>query len=198
MTTTIVFETHSWSEDNDRGVATGWLPGQLSERGRALARELGARRRDDGLAAVFTSDLRRAAETSALAFEGMDLPILHDWRLRECDFGQLNGAPASQVHAERRRCLRVPYPGGESWEQAAQRVAGFLGDLPSRWRGARVLVVGHVATRWAFDHHLNGVPLDGLIEADFGWREGWEYELDAKWELRDRPQGPTSFPKRSR
>ncbi|MDQ2879898.1 MAG: hypothetical protein M3Y48_01215 [Actinomycetota bacterium] len=46
----IVFETHSWSEDNDRGVATGWLPGRLSERGRELARQLGARRRDDGLA----------------------------------------------------------------------------------------------------------------------------------------------------
>jgi alpha-ribazole phosphatase/probable phosphoglycerate mutase len=41
MVTEIVFETHSWSTDNDRGVATGWLPGRLSERGRALAAELG-------------------------------------------------------------------------------------------------------------------------------------------------------------
>ncbi|MGH3547501.1 MAG: hypothetical protein ACRDQU_05150 [Pseudonocardiaceae bacterium] len=41
MRTMIVFETHSWSEDNDRGVGTGWLPGRLSERGRELARELG-------------------------------------------------------------------------------------------------------------------------------------------------------------
>ncbi|GAA3422731.1 histidine phosphatase family protein [Streptosporangium vulgare] len=60
----IVFETHSWSEDNDRGIATGWLPGRLSERGRHLAGELGGRRRGDGLAAVFTSDLARAVETA--------------------------------------------------------------------------------------------------------------------------------------
>jgi broad specificity phosphatase PhoE len=51
----IVFETHSISVDNERGIATGWLPGRLSERGRRLAGELGARRRDTGLAAPFSS-----------------------------------------------------------------------------------------------------------------------------------------------
>jgi broad specificity phosphatase PhoE len=41
----IVYETHSWSVDNERGVATGWLPGRLSEQGQRQAEELGARRR---------------------------------------------------------------------------------------------------------------------------------------------------------
>jgi broad specificity phosphatase PhoE len=57
MPTTVVFETHSITEDNERGVATGWLPGRLSARGRGLAVELGERRRTDGLAAVVASDL---------------------------------------------------------------------------------------------------------------------------------------------
>ncbi len=105
------------------------------------------------------------------------MPILHDWRLRECDFGELNGAAASQVHADRRRWLSVPYPGGESWAQAVRRVAGFLHDLPSRWDEKRVLVIGHVATRWALEHYLNNILLADLVEADFGWREGWEYEF---------------------
>jgi broad specificity phosphatase PhoE len=56
----IVFETHSVSVDNERGVATGWLPGALSETGKRLAKELGERRRGEALAAVFTSDLKRA------------------------------------------------------------------------------------------------------------------------------------------
>ena len=34
MTTQIVFETHSVSTDNESGIATGWLDGQLSEEGR--------------------------------------------------------------------------------------------------------------------------------------------------------------------
>lgn len=43
----VVFETHALSEDNERGIATGWLPGRLCERGRADAVEMGRRRRDD-------------------------------------------------------------------------------------------------------------------------------------------------------
>lgn len=178
MPVQIVFETHSWSEDNDRGLATGWLPGRLSDRGRVLARELGQRRGADGLTAVFTSDLRRAVQTAEVAFADSPLPVLADWRLRECDYGQLNGAPTAYVHSQRGRRLTTPYPGGESWMQAVHRVGRFLADLPSRWAGQRVLVIGHVATRWAFDHVLNGVDLQDLIEADFGWRAGWEYQLD--------------------
>jgi broad specificity phosphatase PhoE len=45
----IVLETHSTSEDNEAGRATGWLPGRLSERGRTQARELGDRRRTSGI-----------------------------------------------------------------------------------------------------------------------------------------------------
>jgi 2,3-bisphosphoglycerate-dependent phosphoglycerate mutase len=135
MAVEIVFETHSLSTDNDRGVATGWLPGRLSKHGRALARELGERRRADTLAAVFTSDLRRVTETAELAFAGSGLPVLADWRLRECDFGQLNGASAALVHAARLRHLTDPYPDGESWQQAIKRAIGFLRDVPTRWAG---------------------------------------------------------------
>jgi 2,3-bisphosphoglycerate-dependent phosphoglycerate mutase len=177
MPVEIVFETHSWSRDNDRGIATGWLPGRLSERGRHLAVELGERRREDGLAAVFTSDLARAVETASLAFADSDIPVLHDWRLRECDYGDGNGMPAIQLHQSRSEHIDEPYPGGESWRQAVHRVGRFLGDLPLRWSDTRVLVIGHVATRWAFDHLLDGVPLEDLVDADFGWREGWEYRL---------------------
>lgn len=85
MSIEIVFETHALSEDNERGIATGWLPGRLCARGRANAAEMGRRRRDGGIVAVFTSDLRRAAETAEIAFGDTEIPILYDWRLRECD-----------------------------------------------------------------------------------------------------------------
>jgi hypothetical protein len=46
-----------------------------------------------------------------------------------------------------------------------------------RWDHARPLFVGHVATRWALDHHLNGVALETLVTSDFEWQEGWLYQL---------------------
>ena len=95
MALSVVFETHSTTVDNERGVATGWLPGELSERGRELAGELGRRRREDGLAAVFCSDLERAVQTARIAFAGTPVPVLLDWRLRECDYGQRNGIACS-------------------------------------------------------------------------------------------------------
>jgi alpha-ribazole phosphatase/probable phosphoglycerate mutase len=173
----IVFETHAISEDNELGIATGWHDGQLSARGCLLARELGARRRFDGIHTVFTSDLARAVETARIAFEATPIPVLADWRLRECDYGSLNGQPALDLHRQRQRYLDDPYPGGESWRQAIARVGRVLPDLRLRWDGARVLIIGHVATRWALEHFLNGVPLEELIAAEFRWREGWEYTL---------------------
>ncbi|HEY1739849.1 MAG TPA: histidine phosphatase family protein [Acidimicrobiia bacterium] len=177
MTVDIVFETHSFSEDSERGIATGWLPGRLSERGQTAARELGARRRDDHLAAVFASDLQRAVETATLAFENSTVPVLLDWRLRECDYGARNGADAREVHGRREQHLDVPYPGGESWQQAIDRVGGFLRDLPSRWDGTRVLVIGHSATRFALEHFLHGIPVATLLDEKLVWRAGWEYQL---------------------
>ena len=174
MAIELVFETHSTTEDNEQGRATGWLPGQLSERGRMQAQQLGRRRTGDGITAVFSSDLARAAQTASAAFAGSAIPVLYDWRLRECDYGQRNGMPVAELHAGRREHLDQPYPGGESWRHAVARVGRFHTGLPLPWHGQRVLVIGHVATRWGLDHFLGGVPLEDLVEQDFAWQEGWE------------------------
>ena len=177
MATSIVFETHSWSEDNDRGVATGWNGGRLSARGEQLARELGDRRREDDIDAVFTSDLRRAVQTAEIAFRDTGVSILHDWRLRECDYGDLTGHRAPEVHSAVAG-LDERYPNGESWLEAMDRVQRFLLDLPLRWDGKRVLVIGHVATLWGLEHNLNSRPLETIRSAMNPWREGWEFTLE--------------------
>ena len=66
-----------------------------------------------------------------------------------------------------------PWPGGESWRQAVARVSSFLDEV----RGGRVLLIGHVATRWALDHRVHGRPLEELAAEEFDWQPGWEYEL---------------------
>ena len=174
----IVFETHSLTVDNELGIATGWLGGALSARGRALAEELGERRRHNGIDVVFASDLARAVETADIAFAATDIPVLLDWRLRETDYGELNGAPADAIAAERARRVELPFPGGESYRGAVARVASFLDDVRGGCAGERILLIGHTATRWALDHLLDGRPLEQVVIAPFDWREGWEYDLD--------------------
>ncbi len=148
MSVEIVFETHSTSTDNERGVATGWLEGALSERGRQQARKLGERRRDDGVSAVFTSDLARAVETAQIAFGGSGIPVFQDWRLRECNYGELNGMPSAELEAERSRRIDEPYPAGESYRDVVNRMRTFIDDLLPEYEGGRVVLIGHSATRW--------------------------------------------------
>src|SRR3970282_2779307 len=121
----IVFETHSTTLDNERCIASGGLCGRLSRVGKQQAKEPGEPRTRDEIAAVFTSDLGRAVETTDLAFGGRDIPIYHDWRLRECNYGELNGMPVAGLEAERSRHVYEPFPGGECDSQGVVRVQSF-------------------------------------------------------------------------
>jgi alpha-ribazole phosphatase/probable phosphoglycerate mutase len=173
----IVYETHSVSVDNERGVATGWLDGELSETGRELALELGARRRDDGIAVVYSSDLGRAVETAEIAFGGSGIPVRLDRRLRECNYGELNGMPSARLREEVPRRIDTPYPGGESYRQVVERVRDFLVELPSELDGERIVLISHAAPRWSLQHLLGGERLEDLVAAPFDWRPGWEFVL---------------------
>jgi alpha-ribazole phosphatase/probable phosphoglycerate mutase len=173
----IIFETHSVSLDNELGVATGWLHGSLSEAGKRLAKELGKRRRRDNIGAVFTSDLGRAVETAHIAFGGTDVPIYLEPRLRECNYGTMNGLLRAQLDDEGPRGIDEQYPEGESWRQAVERVTGFLGELAHAHDGQRVLIIGHMATWYALECAANSRALEDVFYAPFDWKEGWKYVL---------------------
>ena len=178
MTTEIVFETHSISTDNEAGIATGWLDGRLSEAGRQYARELGARRRSERVDAVHTSDLRRAVETAEIAFAGSDIEIRHDWRLRECNYGKLNGVPVELL--ERDRPHHVDDHGRR--ERAIDRSSsGFrisCATSPTRrarggsWSSDTPRLDGRSTTL------LHGVPLETLMSSPFDRQEGWVYSFN--------------------
>ncbi|HYN92706.1 MAG TPA: histidine phosphatase family protein [Pilimelia sp.] len=181
MAVQIVYETHSVTTDNEAGVATGWLPGELSPQGRALAEQLGYRRRGGAVVAVFTSDLHRALQTARIAFDGSGLPIYTDARLRECNYGTLNGAPVTLFSDRRRERIERPFPRGESYRQVVDRTRSFLRDLSGRFDGTTVVVIAHTANRWALDHLLCGRAMADLVDAPFDWQEGWFYELPTGW-----------------
>jgi hypothetical protein len=100
--------------------------------------------------------------------------VLHDWRLRECDYGIATGCwrPGCTPVGASTRTSRIR---AGSWRHAAARVSWLLADLPLRWNGQPILVIGHVATQCGLDHYLGGVPLEDPIEQGFAWQEGWEY-----------------------
>ncbi|QWF84284.1 histidine phosphatase family protein [Amycolatopsis sp. CA-230715] len=130
---------------------------------------------------MFVSDLRRAVETARIAFSGAELPVHQDVRLRECDYGELNGCPVADLAGKRARHIDDPFPGGQSYRQVIQATSEFLHDLAASWSGRRVLVIAHSANKWALDCLLTGAAIEDLVDAPFGWREGWHYTLPDRW-----------------
>jgi len=117
-------------------------------------------------------------ETAEIAFGATGLDIVQDRRLRECDFGELNGMPVSELEAIRSRHIDEPFPGGESYRQVVSRVGELLDELVHERPSQRIILIGHSATRWALDHLLDETPLESLVDAPFEWQEGWEYRLE--------------------
>jgi broad specificity phosphatase PhoE len=171
----LIFETHATSTDNEAGIGSGWRNPPLSALGRNQAMELGRRR--TGVRFVFASDLLRCSETAQIAFAGSDAAVQLDHRLRECNYGTLNGSPVESIENVRLRHVKAPFPAGESYQDVVARVSGFLGSLPNG--GAQpVLIVGHRATKYALDHLLGRHDLAEVIAGPFVWQPGWEYLLD--------------------
>ena len=171
----VVFETHATSLDNEAGLASGWFDVGLSAAGERQAGELGERRRRDDIAAVYCSDLMRAARTAEIAFGERGIPIVKDSRLRECDYGALTRHPTAEIERRRASHITIPFPGGESYEQCVARVSSWLADASAVHPGRTVLVIGHRATFYPLEHLLSGVPLEQAVSAPWSWRPGWIY-----------------------
>jgi broad specificity phosphatase PhoE len=174
--TTIIFETHSTTVDNEAKLAAGWYDVALSDLGEQQAKQLGERRAGEHFDAIFCSDLQRAYSTAKLAF-GDKFPIIQDARLRECNYGSLNRTPKANIEAMREQALTVAFPKGESYEDTSRRMKSFLQDLLKDYDGKTVMIIGHRATQYGLDQWVKGMSLHDAVLAPWQWRPGWAYEF---------------------
>jgi 2,3-bisphosphoglycerate-dependent phosphoglycerate mutase len=120
---TLVLLRHGQSAWNLENRFTGWTDVDLTEQGRAEAREAGRLLKNEGydFDVCYTSVLKRAIKTLWLALEEMDrewLPVHREWRLNERHYGALQGlnkAETAEKHGEEqvlvwRRSYDVPPP----------------------------------------------------------------------------------------
>jgi broad specificity phosphatase PhoE len=139
-------------------IATRDVDVPLSELGTRQAEALGAwlaeQPEDERPTVLWVSPYLRARQTAeiALASAGLEIPAVIDERLREREFGVLDGLTRHGIVAqfpdesERRRRLGKFYhrpPGGESWSDVLLRLRAALQDLRRDSGGERVLLVAH-------------------------------------------------------
>jgi 2,3-bisphosphoglycerate-dependent phosphoglycerate mutase len=123
MVTSLVLLRHGESVWNRENRFTGWTDVDLSEQGRAEAREAGRLMKDAGYAfdIAYTSVLKRAIRTLWIALDEMDLmwiPVEKSWRLNERHYGALQGLNKAETAAKHgdaqvkiwRRSYDIPPP----------------------------------------------------------------------------------------
>jgi 2,3-bisphosphoglycerate-dependent phosphoglycerate mutase len=98
----LVLVRHGQSTWNLENLFTGWHDVDLTEQGRAEAKEGGRLLKAEGLSfdLAFTSVLKRAIRTLWIVLDEMDLmwiPVERSWRLNERHYGALQGLDKAQT-----------------------------------------------------------------------------------------------------
>jgi broad specificity phosphatase PhoE len=177
----ITYFVHGTTTDNEKHVSSGWKDVELSELGIKQSIELKDLTKNQRFDIVFCSDLQRARKSAELAWGGV-YKIIPDARLRECNYGKLNGASSDIVEPmQEEECISKPFLDGESYEDVKLRMDEFLKFLRQNYDGKHVAVVGHKAPQLSLDVLLKQKTWQQALAEDWrktkSWQPGWEYEL---------------------
>lgn len=172
----IYFAAHSTTKDNEAHLSSGWKDVELSDLGIQQSKEMGERFKDIKIDLICCSDLKRAIDTVKIAF-GDKIPIIIDKRLRELNYGDFEGKPSEIVDAMKKERINVPFPNGESYNQAMVRVQEFYKELKEKYSDKTVLIVGHRATQYSLDTLVGGKTIEECLSVPFKWQPYWEYTL---------------------
>ncbi len=88
----LILTRHGLTEENIKGIMGGQIQGNLSKKGIEQAKMLGLRLKNEKIDHIYSSDLRRAADTAKeIAKFHPDTPIEFVKELRECGLGVMEG-----------------------------------------------------------------------------------------------------------
>ena len=179
MSVKIMYFVHGTTTDNASKLCSGWKEAMLNDLGKEQALNLGnvSRDRGDRFDIVISSDLKRAIDSSNIAFPNYDK--ITDSRLRECNYGDLDGKHKSLVVYEEH--VDYKFPNGESLKDVEKRMREFVSWLKQNYDGKCVAIVAHRAPQLALEVISKGITWEDANKNDWrktgDWQPGWEYEV---------------------
>jgi broad specificity phosphatase PhoE len=186
--TKVLLVRHGATEWNHTKRAQGHADIELDEEGRQQARHVANELAGYDIAAVYSSDLKRALDTAAPIAAAHRVGVTADPAFREIDQGEWEGLHVDEIRRRwpelwgpaRHYCAR---PGGESPQEVRERALAGLARVAARHPGATVVVVSHGGTiRWlsaealGYDDkraaRIRGVGNGAVIALDAVMRDG--------------------------
>lgn len=177
----VTYFVHGTTTDNQAGLSSGWKDCELSEIGIKQSEELKRQTKEKKFDVVFCSDLKRAVQSATITWGGI-YPIVQDKRLRECNYGDMNGESSDEVEALMEKAIDTPFPNGESYKDVEKRMRLFVQDVFAKYPGEHVAIVAHRAPQLALDVILHGRTWKQTMDEDWrlkkAWKPGWAYSID--------------------
>lgn len=158
----VIFIRPGETDWNRLGRWQGWVAVPLNANGLLQAQRLANFVRHLGLGALYSSDLRRAADTAEALAARLGSQPVYDGRLRERHMGEWQGLTLQEIREwypqEYQRVLDNPesyqMPGGESRRQVAARARAAFEDIEGRGRGETVGIISHTTAIRSLLHDL--------------------------------------------
>ena len=149
--TRLVFVRHAETDASAQGRCYGRLDVGLSPEGRRRSEELGAALVATPLVVVYSSPSTRALDTAVAVASPQVLSPVVDDRLREIDFGELEGLTYDEIRGRwaalyrewMERPAQVTFPGGERFADLRSRVLSAVAGIRERHEGDAAAVVAH-------------------------------------------------------
>jgi len=138
----------SWNKENR---VLGHTEIELNEKGRKQAERLALTLRDETVAAIYSSPLRRARETADRIAQFHGLPVVTEDALKEVDAGELDGLTYQEMMERYGDFLKewikddpsLKMPGGESMDELQKRTWPVVEGIVSGHPDGVIILVSH-------------------------------------------------------
>jgi broad specificity phosphatase PhoE len=162
--TTLILARHGETDWNRENRFQGHADPPLNELGREQSAELAEALVGEGITRVYTSPLRRAAETAQIVGRRLGMEAAPVEALREIDVGSWSGLTREEVAARfpeayARWLERAPlgFDDGETYAELAARVLPAVHELAERHPAETLLVVTHGGPSRVLQAHAAGI-----------------------------------------
>jgi len=150
----LILVRHGETEWNREGRCQGFSDVELNDNGRKQIMELAKSLRNEKISAVYSSDLKRAADTAKAIAEYHNLPVRIEPGLREMYQGDLEGLTFVEIRERYADLLRewrentesVRLPGGESLKEVQERAWRVIEKIKNKHPKETVVTVSHNLT----------------------------------------------------
>lgn len=171
LTMEIYIVRHGQTKWNKEKRLQGSVDIELNENGKELAVITGKNLMDTHIDVIYSSPLKRAHETAKLIRGERNIDIITDDRLRELNFGSMEGESYEKLYQEQTHGFKYfftepqlyyPPEDGETLEHLVARASGFMRDViePLADRYERIMIVAHGAMNKALMTHVKKHTLE--------------------------------------